>query len=160
MDSNANNAYVSSIQNTENISKGVTLASQIVKVNGDNVDGMKHQDILKKIMSTDCPISLTFKPRSFMGVGNTVKGITFENGSDRVNGFYELDKDKVNGRNCWRKTKGVEEDNILCYFWPCDEPGNQKIKKDLWMVARESALNTDSAYACCESSKESPLEIE
>merc|ERR1712198_511720 len=79
---------------------------------------------------------------------------------DRVNGFYEIDKVKVNGRSCWRKTKGVEDDNIICYFWPSDGPGNHLVKKDLWMVARESTLNTDQAYACCESSLQTPLEID
>merc|ERR550534_1295252 len=99
-----------------------------------------------------------------MGVTNNtkdldvVRGITFENGSDRVNGYYELDDKKLNKKLCWRKTKGVEDDPILCYFWPGSEKENT-MGKDLWMISRESRKNTQSAYACCESAVDTPVEI-
>merc|ERR1719273_1599648 len=65
MDTTGRNAYVSSIQKQDNLEKGLKLAAQIIKINGENVKQMKHGDILDRIRNARIPMELTFQPRSF-----------------------------------------------------------------------------------------------
>jgi len=170
MNTDGKNAYVSSIQKTENIEKGLKLAAQIIQINNKKVDGLEHQEILKAIRNAECPMKLTFQPRSFANEPDAQKEtlkkqaqipriLKFQGAPDqikhRVNGYFELTTQVVNDHNVWQR-KDTEEDPILVWFYPMKQNGN--VKK-LWMISRKSQLNTQNAYACCEEDVKYPTQI-
>lgn len=170
MDTTGRNAYVSSIQKQSNLEKGLKLAAQIIKINGDNVKQMKHGEILEKIRSAELPMTLTFQPRSFANEPSTTRrnempeGLLFSNAPEgarnRVDGIFErvtqpAELANYNSRNVWQR-KDEEEDPILLWYWP---KGVSNLPKDLWMISRHSQIGKQGAYACCESSEENPLNI-
>lgn len=175
MDTTGNNAYVSSIQKSENVSKGLKLAAQITAVNGKACKDLPHGQILRLIKEAATPINLTFQPRSFANNPESskkenippflaLKGATVN--QKRINGNFELidpvkeklnggKAGKVNGRPVWKRvTKADEEDvsadPIYCWFWPALDATNknQTGGKDMWMISRGSQIGKGGAYAC------------
>jgi len=169
MDTTGRNAYVSSIQKKENLVKGLKLAAQIVEINGTNVKGMKHQNILGQIKGATLPMSLVFQPRSFANEpreddrdNNTPpEGLLFggapTSAKNRVDGVFELVETEHNGRSMWQR-KDREDDPILLWWWPAKDL-NADIGENLWMISRQSQLNTQNAYACCPADVEFPNQI-
>jgi len=173
MDTTGRNAYVSSIQKQDNLSKGLKLAAQIIQINGDNVKQQKHGEILDKIRQAVLPMTLTFQPRSFANANSdqtqaedeTPKGLLFggapRSASHRVDGLFLLIKNQeVNKRAFWQR-KDEEEDPILLWYWPLEggDSGASGMQEDLWMISRKSQLQTQNAYACCPSNVTNPLNI-
>lgn len=172
MDTTGKNAYVSSIQKEDNLKKGLKLAAQIVNINGTNVRNMKHSKILEVIRGAKLPMTLVFQPRSFANEpkeGNQEKedsgmpkalllgGSPFN--QHRVCGLFELQEEKINGRNVWKR-KDKESDNIILYWLIGSKVENSTTTlPDMWMIARRTCKNTDKAYACCKDNKENPLDI-
>lgn len=169
MDTTGKNAYVSSIQNTSNVQKGLKLAAQIVEINGKDQKNRKHSDILNSIKSANLPITLKFQPRSFANdpdaaaedkaLDNIPKVLTFkgapESNAHRVNGYFELITTKINDRHVWQR-KDELEDPILVWWWPKAKNG---LGEDLWMIGRKSYVNKQGAYACVVSSEKLPTDI-
>ena len=60
MDSQKKNVIVSSIQEDDNIKKGMKVASRIFAVNEDVVIDMKHREILKKLAKFPTPLKIVF----------------------------------------------------------------------------------------------------
>lgn len=168
MDTTGKNAYVSSIQKSLNVERGLKLAAQIVMVNGDKTEDKLHNEILNKIKNAKTPIKLRFKPRSFANNPDASKKdatppfLQFDGAKvnqKRINGHYQLvlkGTDKrvpeglLNGKPVWKRAtqKGEEDlgDNqIYCYFWPKTK---NSLGHDLWMISRGEQFNTDGAYAC------------
>jgi len=171
MDTTGRNAYVSSIQKQENLTKGLKLAAQIIKVNGKDAKQKKHGAILQLIKDAELPMTLTFQPRSFAtGAGETENekripvGLLIGNAPDRaknrVDGLFQLCKAELNGRNMWQR-EDDETDAIILWYWPKTggENGPSKMADDLWMISRKSQLQTENAYACCPSTETNPLNI-
>lgn len=167
MDTTGKNAYVSSIQNEANRQKGLKLAAQIVAINGANQRDRKHTDILNSIKTAKLPITLEFQPRSFANdpqeddeLTNIPKVLTFkgapESNAHRVNGYFELTKQKINGKYVWQR-KDEEQDPILVWYWP---KAKSNLEKDLWMIGRKSYVNKQGAYACVDSTADIPTEIQ
>jgi len=174
MDTSGQNAYVSSIQRAENVGKGLKLAAQIIEINGTRVVDKNHSEILKEIKKAGEPITLKFQPRSFANDPND-KGSKSQKKDDRqfprrlefskapddcthVNGAFELLIQPINGKPAWQR-KDKEEDPILLYFWPKEEPENKKLlKRDVWMIGRRSKLNKQDAYACVNTADEVPTD--
>jgi len=173
MDTTGRNAYVSSIQKQENLEKGLKLAAQIIKINGENVKQMKHGDILAKIRNAQLPMRLTFQPRSFANEPQSNRqtsdaiptGLLFAGAPpvarNRIDGIFELvtgepELEAYNGKRVWQR-KDKEDDPILLWFWPQAQSG---FGTDLWMISRHSQLGQQNAYACVESSEENPLKID
>lgn len=168
MDTTGKNAYVSSIQKEANKQRGLKLAAQIVKINGENVKNMEHKKILEKIKKATLPIKLMFQPRSFANEPESAdiptpiefKGATVN--EHRINGFFELTKEKYFGRHQWQRND-QETDPIILWFWPQQKDNadsSNQTGRDLWMIGRRSQQNTENAYACCEASKELPTDIQ
>jgi len=166
MDTSGKNAYVSSIQRAENVSKGLKLAAQIISINGLNVKDKKHSEILGEIKKAKLPMTLRFQPRSFVHDSNQDAKQKAEDTTDNdnvptrleftqapeecshVNGEFELLIKPINGKPAWQR-KDQETDPILLWFWPSTEKENQKLLgRDLWMIGRRSKLNKQDAYAC------------
>merc|ERR1719336_39526 len=61
MNSKGQNAFVSSIQKSINVDKGVTLCHQIVGVNGANMCSWEHNAITGFIKETTTPVTLRFQ---------------------------------------------------------------------------------------------------
>jgi len=178
MDTTGRNAYVSSIQKQDNLKKGLKLAAQIIKINGDNVKQKKHGEILDAIKKARLPMTLTFQPRSFANAssqGNddspsasandTPIALLFGGAPDsarnRVDGMFLLIKNKtVNGKACWQR-KDDESDPIILWYWPLTggEAGDSGMQENLWMISRASQLQTQNAYACCPTDVDNPLLI-
>jgi len=177
MDTTGRNAYVSSIQKTENVSKGLKLASQIVSINGADVKGEKHQTILQKIINAVLPMVLEFQPRTFANDAtnsqqaeddiedNTIPkklllGGAPESARNRVDGMFELkENEERNGRNVWERVDNFTGDQkIVLYWWPAEHAQNT-FNNSVWMIARRSMMDTQNAYACVEDEAE-PLEIQ
>jgi len=167
MDTTGKNAYVSSIQKEENKTKGLKLAAQIITINGHDVKNLDHKEILGKIKSAKLPIKLQFQPRSFANEPqdqNIPNPLKFEGATvnqNRINGYFELVKEKYNGRPQWQRNDALE-DPVIVWYWPSTQPGNikAKINKDLWMISRRSQRDTQNAYACVHSNKDLPTDIE
>jgi len=177
MDTSGKNAYVSSIQRAENVSKGLKLAAQIVSINGLFVKDKKHSEILGEIKKAKLPMTLRFQPRSFANDtqerqqkmedttenDNVPTRLEFENAPDdcsHVNGEFELLIKPINGKPAWQR-KDQETDPILLWFWPSHEKENAKLlKRDLWMIGRRSKLNKQDAYACVNCSDDVPTDPE
>jgi len=66
----------------------------------------------------------------------------------RVNGIY-IPGDEVNGRTSYARDE-IMDDPICLWFWP---------GKNLWMISRQSCINTDQAYACTQCQVENPVDI-
>jgi len=175
MDTTGRNAYVSSIQKPENMSKGLKLAAQIIKINNQNVKQKKHGEILDIIRHAKLPMKLTFQPRSFANANPSgddnsgqvevpetlLFGGAPESSSNRVDGLFLLQQDKeINGRKYWKR-KDDESDSILLYYLPTEggDQGTSNVPENVWMIARESQLHTENAYACCPSDVLNPLHI-
>jgi len=166
MDTTGKNAYVSSIQNNLNVSKGLKLAAQIIEINGKNQKDKKHADILTAIKGAQLPITLKFQPRSFANdpddtgdLDEIPKVLTFkgapESNAHRVNGYFELITQKINDKHVWQR-KDEEDDPILVWWWP---KAKSNLEKDLWMIGRKSYINKQGAYACVDSSEDLPTNI-
>jgi len=168
MDTTGRNAYVSSIQKQENLRRGLKLAAQIIRVNDDDAKQKKHGKILELIKNASLPMTLTFQPRSFAtGAGennepkdnatpvNLLIGNAPQSAKYRVDGIFILCKSKTNDRHMWQRDD-EEEDPIILWFWPTEISG---LEQPLWMIGRKSKINKQSAYACCPSDKENPLDI-
>jgi len=173
MDTTGRNAYVSSIQKQGNLSKGLKLAAQIIKINGNDAKQKKHGEILDLIKNATLPMTLTFQPRSFAtGAGENEEreenkiplsmliADAPESARNRVDGLFKLCKDGCNGRHMWQRHDN-ETDAIILWYWPKEggEEGPSKMDNDLWMISRKSQLQTQNAYACCPSTEENPLNI-
>lgn len=91
MDTTGKNAYVSSIQAKSNEEKGLKLAAQIIYINKEDVRGVKHQEILKKIKGATLPMTLAFHPRSFAHETNDKEE---EEEQEEENKNEEAEKDK------------------------------------------------------------------
>ena len=62
MDSDARNAIVTKIENKENKSRGLQIGSRIVEINGTNIQGWKHKNIIEKIEKEKTrPLCIVFK---------------------------------------------------------------------------------------------------
>jgi len=170
MDTTGRNAYVSSIQKQENLTMGLKLAAQIIKINKEDIRQKKHGKILEMIKSAELPMTLTFQPRSFAtGAGensetaeehkqtpvNLLIGNAPDSATNRVDGIFKLCKDKTNGRHMWQRDDR-EEDPIILWFWPVSV---SKLQTDLWMISRKTKINKEQAYACCPDNSENPLDI-
>jgi len=166
MDTSGKNAYVSSIQQAENLKKGLKLAAQIIEINGEKVKDLKHAEILNKIKAASKPIRLKFQPRSFAndpsGDEETRKAAKANENAPRllkfrgapqsathVNGDFALCTKQINDMPAWQRNDD-EEDPIILWFWPKTEPENIRcgINRDLWMIGRAAKLNQQDAYAC------------
>jgi len=177
MDTTGRNAYVSSIQKQDNLKKGLKLAAQIIKINGENVKQHKHGVILDKIKRADIPMTLTFQPRSFANANSGDNSASEETSNDkpiallfggapdsarnRVDGMFLLCKnEETNGKPMWQR-KDDEDDPIVLWYWPQEggDKGPSGMGENLWMISRASQLNTQKAYACCPSSVTNPLNI-
>lgn len=177
MDTSGQNAYVSSIQRAENVGKGLKLAAQIIEINGTRVVDKNHSEILGEIKKASEPITLKFQPRSFANDPNEKVPSKSKKKDERhfprrlefsmapkdckhVNGAFELLIQPINGKPAWQR-KDEEEDPILLYFWPKEDPENKRLlAKDLWMIGRRSALNKQDAYACVAASDQVPTDPE
>jgi len=167
MDTTAKNAYVSSIQKESNKNKGLKLAAQIIEINGENVKNVDHKQILVKIKQAQLPIKLKFQPRSFANdpkhnqedeeIPTPLKFQGANVNEHRINGFFDLTKEKYNGKHQWQRDDKLD-DPVLLWFWPKAD-ANNTMKKDLWMISRKSKRGTQFAYACVESSCELPTDI-
>lgn len=170
MDTTGRNAYVSSIQKQDNLRRGLKLAAQIIKVNGEDAKQKKHGKILDMIKNATLPMTLTFQPRSFAtGAGenaessekeestpvNLLIGNAPDSATHRVDGIFILCKSKTNERHMWQRDD-EEEDPVILWFWP---KSVSTLEKDLWMIGRKSNINTEKAYACCPSGQDNPLHI-
>lgn len=173
MDTTGRNAYVSSIQKQDNLQKGLKLAAQIIKINGNDAKQKKHGAILDLIKKARLPMTLTFQPRSFAtGAGesttNTSSGppmaLLFggapESARNRVDGLFKLCKDEINGRPIWQRDD-QEDDSIILWYWPLEggDNGPSGMQENLWMISRKSQLQTQNAYACVPEELENPLMI-
>jgi len=173
MDTTGRNAYVSSIQKQDNLQKGLKLAAQIIKINGNDAKQKKHGAILDLIKKARLPMTLTFQPRSFAtGAGeasaNTSAGpplgLLFggapESARNRVDGLFKLCKDKLNGRHIWQR-QDDQDDPIILWYWPLEggDEGPSGMQENLWMISRKSQLQTQNAYACVPEEIENPLNI-
>lgn len=179
MDTTGKNAYVSSIQKDDNIKKGLKLAAQIITINGQNAKNEKHQDILDMIKGAVLPMKLVFQPRSFANEAKKNPKETVKKESDdedsnvphclllggapdsnkhRVDGLWDLTVDKINGKHVWQR-HDEEVDPVLMYWWPAKTMKTKGMTEDLWMIARKTMINTQSAYACCPQAADTPLEI-
>jgi len=166
MDTSGKNAYVSSIQQAENLKKGLKLAAQIIEINGVNVKDEKHAAILTKIKEASQPIRLKFQPRSFANDPSAdedvMKAAKANKNAPRllkfrgapqsavhVNGDFSLCTKQINEMPAWQRND-EKDDPIVLWFWPKTESENiaRNIKKDLWMIGRASKLNSQDAYAC------------
>lgn len=171
MDTTGRNAYVSSIQKPDNLEKGLKLAAQIIKINGQDVKQKKHSEILETIRSATLPMELTFQPRSFAndpkGDENTStekkhpKGLLFagapEAARDRVEGLFELVADQNhNGRPMWMRKDNIQDDPIILWWFPKEKSG---LNTSLWMIGRQKKMDTDKAYACVATEEEYLLDI-
>lgn len=178
MDTTGRNAYVSSIQKQENLQKGLKLAAQIIRINGEDAKQKKHGAILELIKKATLPMTLTFQPRSFAtGAGENNEedeeaknktpltlliGNAPESARNRVDGLFKLCKDEINGAHMWQRDD-QEADPIILWYWPMT--GGEKgdgvsgMQDDLWMISRKSQLQSQNAYACCPSNAENPLDI-
>lgn len=173
MDTTGRNAYVSSIQKTENLDKGLKLAAQIIAINGENVKSMKHQEILQKIKGAQLPMVLRFQPRSFANEKASTRqeeeeeeagpppGLLFggaEMAKNRVNGMFELvTNETLNGREIWQR-RDNESDPIILYWYPAKDL-QHTTNENIWMIARRSRINTDAGYACCKQDTQYPHEV-
>lgn len=172
MDTSGKNAYVSSIQQAENLKKGLKLAAQIIEINGVKVKDEKHAVILGKIKEASQPIRLKFQPRSFANDPsadeevmkaakaneNAPRLLKFRGAPQEaihVNGDFLLCTKRINEMPAWQRNDD-KKDPILLWFWPKTEKENinKAIKKDLWMIGRASKLNQQDAYACFAAKKE------
>jgi len=171
MDTTGRNAYVSSIQKQENLSKGLKLAAQIIRINGQDAKQKKHGQILELIKTATLPMTLTFQPRSFAtGAGEGDEAVKIpvtlllgnapESARNRVDGLFKLCKAELNGRHMWQRDD-QEEDAIILWYWPKEggDDGPSGMQDDLWMISRKSQLQSQNAYACCPSTKTNPLDI-
>jgi len=92
------------------------------------------------------------EPEATDAMKNAVKFDAWDDGSiqvsgrvgineGRVNGIYAPrdDADKVGGKKSYIK-EGQMEDPIVMWFW--------EKNKGVWMISRESGINSDQAYAC------------
>jgi len=168
MDTTGKNAYVSSIQKESNKQKGLKLAAQIIKINGEQVKGADHKKILEKIKKATLPIRLVFQPRSFandpqksQNESEVPTPIIFTGATvnqQRINGFFELVADQYNGKHQWQRKDDLE-DPVLLWYWPSSQAKNTT-GKDLWMIGRKSFRDTDQAYACCSSNADYPTQID
>lgn len=174
MDTTGRNAYVSSIQKTENLDKGLKLAAQIIAINNENVKSMKHQDILGKIKGAHLPMVLKFQPRSFANEKANEReeqveeeeqgappGLLFGGATvaaNRVNGMFELvTNEKLNDREIWQR-RDEESDPIILYWYPAKDLGHST-NENIWMIARRSRINTDAGYACCKQDTQYPHQV-
>jgi len=175
MDTSGQNAYVSSIQRPENVGKGLKLAAQIIQINEQKVVDKPHAEILDAIKKAKEPITLKFQPRSFANDPNDKTASKSKKKDDRqyprrlefsaapkdcthVNGAFELLIQPINGKPAWQRADN-EEDPILLYFWPKEEPENARLlKRDVWMIGRRSKLNKQDAYACVNTDMEVPTD--
>lgn len=178
MDTTGRNAYVSSIQKTQNLDKGLKLAAQIIAINGENVKGLKHQDILGKIKGARLPMVLKFQPRSFANEkrqnqapqeeeeeeedNSPPPGLLFggavHSAKNRVNGMFELvTNEQLHGRHIWQR-RDEEKDPIILYWYPAKDLGHET-SENIWMIARRSKINTEQGYACCKQDIEFPHQI-
>lgn len=167
MDTTGKNAYVSSIQKQENKNKGLKLAAQIITINGEPVKNLDHKVILNKIKAAKLPIKLQFQPRSFANepqnseIPTPIKFDGAKVNQNRINGYFELTKEKYMGKHQWQRND-EEEDPIILWYWPqknADNKSKNTTGKDLWMISRKTQRNTESAYACVNSSAELPTDI-
>lgn len=175
MDTTGRNAYVSSIQKQDNLKKGLKLAAQIIKINGDIVKQWKHGAILEAIKKAQLPMTLTFQPRSFANASSSADSQASESENpiallfggapdsarNRVDGMFLLIKNKeVNGKACWQR-KDDEDDPIILWYWPLEggEQGPSGMQENLWMISRASQLHSQNAYACCPTDVDNPLNI-
>lgn len=173
MDTSGKNAYVSSIQDTKNIEKGLRLAAQIVAIQGKSVVDWKHDAILKLIKETKTPpkLKLAFKQRTFANekekeAQNEVPEVLKFDGApkeraNRVNGYFELKQKKVNGKHTWHR-KDTETDKIVVWWWEkgsATKAGIKGLETGLWMISRESQVNSGNAYACVQSDEDLPTKI-
>jgi len=170
MDTTGKNAYVSSIQKESNKTKGLKLAAQIIKINGEDVKNLEHKKILEKIKKATLPIKLMFQPRSFANepqaqqspeVPPFMEFAGAEVNQHRINGGFELVKEKYMGKNQWQR-QDEEEDPILLWFWPkqaSDSASDNTTGNDLWMIGRKSQRNTEFGYACCPGDCDIPTAI-
>jgi len=166
MDTSGKNAYVSSIQQAENLKKGLKLAAQIIEINGVNVKDEKHSAILNRIKEASQPIRLKFQPRSFANDpsadeevrkaakanANAPRLLKFRGAPQaaiHVNGDFSLCTKQINEMPAWQRND-EKKDPIVLWFWPKTQKENiaRKIEKDLWMIGRASKLNKQDAYAC------------
>jgi len=168
MDTTGRNAYVSSIQKQGNLTKGLKLAAQIIRINGSDAKQKKHGAILELIKKAKLPMTLTFQPRSFAANTEEKKttsvcllfGGAPESARNRVDGMFVKVTKQLNGKDMWQR-KDNEEDPIVLWYWPLTggENGDSGMAENLWMISRKSQLQTQNAYACCPSIETNPLNI-
>lgn len=173
MDTSGKNAYVSSIQDTSNIEKGLRLAAQIVRINNTDVVDWKHEKILGQIKSTEAsknkPMKLSFRQRTFANEKekeNTPEVLKFQGApkekEHRVNGYFKLIKSMHDGCHMWQRDDD-EKDPIIVWFWKKENAvakGVKNISKGLWMISRKTMIDSDSAYACVQSDENIPTKID
>jgi len=68
-----------------------------------------------------------------------VEGRTGSN-EGRVNGIYSPREEQVNGKTSYMKDAMMLDDPIVLWYWDKND--------GLWMISRESTINTDKCYAC------------
>jgi len=167
MDTTGKNAYVSSIQKQENKTNGLKLAAQIISINKDVVKNLDHKVILNKIKAAKLPITLQFQPRSFANepqnndVPSPIQFTGAKVNQKRINGWFELTKEKYFGKHQWQR-KDEETNPVVLWFWPQkskDPTSENTTGNDLWMISRKTHRNSQNAYACCPSSEEIPTQI-
>jgi len=157
MDTEGKNAYVSSIQNEKNKEKGVKLASQIIMVNKDNVEGMRHQDILQKIIKASSPIKLRFRSMTDKKEDATPTSFKFSNAPDeiahRVNGHFTLANVKINDRCVWEQEQTDSDGNtvtVYIWYWPSNKHKLVGTDNNLWVISRKEHVEKKLLYAAAE----------
>jgi len=168
MDTTGKNAYVSSIQKQENKNKGLKLAAQIITINKEPVKNLDHKVILNKIKAAKLPITLVFQPRSFANepqnseIPTPIKFEGAEVNQHRINGYFELTKEKYFGKHQWQRND-EEVDPIILWYWPqksAEKTSTNETGRDLWMISRKTHRNSENGYACVNSSADIPTDIE
>lgn len=163
MDTEGRNAYVSSIQQEENRSR-ITLASQIIAVQDknskpENVQGMKHQTILGKIIKAQPPITLTFRSMTTSKEDAAPESFTFSKAPDsikhRVNGNFKKLDEVINDRPVWQKENSNDDDpEIIIWYWPKEQhklSDHGREVENLWVIQRREHVEEGKyLYACAE----------
>jgi len=164
MDTEGKNAYVSSIQNETNKKKGVKLASQIIQVNGDNVEGERHQDILHKIIKATSPIKLKFRSMTDKSEDKPPASFSFTNAPDsiahRVNKYFTLASNKINDRCVWEQVEKDGDGNtvkVCIWYWPASKHKLEGTSNNLWVISREEHIEKKLLYAAAQDDDKASL---
>lgn len=178
MDTTGNNAYVSSIQNTRNVDNGLRLAAQIIAIGNNDVEDMKHDQILGMIKKATCPLTLTFRQRTFanssdkkekaLEIPDVLKFAKAPaNIEHRVNGYFTLvdeGKELNCGRPIWEMISQPGDIPVRVWYWDEDsansyDKGKMNVEGGIWMITRAEHVNTDKAYACVQTTAKYPTDV-